>query len=127
MEMIKLERSIEVEREYLADKSDIEVDRVFLTVAQSLVDKPTASQIYKRGRHIGFNSLQDAELIVKRFDADEDGCLTYWEFANLLLPQDPLRSRNMLKRPDFISTQERSLAALRLMISKLIEVEKKCQ
>ena len=43
MEMIKLERSIEVEREYLADKSDIEVDRVFLTVAQSLVDKPSAS------------------------------------------------------------------------------------
>ena len=43
MEMIKLERSIEVERDYLADKSDIEVDRVFLTVAQSLVDKPTAS------------------------------------------------------------------------------------
>jgi len=78
------------------------------------------------GRHIGFNSLKDVELVVKRFDADEDGCLTYFEFANMLLPQDPLRSRNMIKRPDFISTQERSLATLRLMIAKLVEAEYKC-
>ena len=43
MEIIKLERDIEVERDFLADKSDVQLDQVFLMLAFSLADKLTAT------------------------------------------------------------------------------------
>merc|ERR1712166_1707183 len=30
--------------------------------------------------------LSDAKLVTARYDADEDGRLSYWEFANMFLP-----------------------------------------
>jgi len=33
--------------------------------------------------------LADASLLTARYDADEDGRLSYWEFANMFLPIDP--------------------------------------
>lgn len=30
--------------------------------------------------------LADAKLVTARYDADEDGRLSYWEFANMFLP-----------------------------------------
>ena len=88
MEMIKLEKGIEVERDFLATQSDVQLDSVFLMFAKSLSDKLSAAELNDRGRQIGVSCLNDATLLLKRFDNDEDGYLSYWEFANLLLPQD---------------------------------------
>jgi hypothetical protein len=30
--------------------------------------------------------INDARLVTARYDADEDGRLSYWEFANMFLP-----------------------------------------
>ena len=56
--------------------------------ANSLSDKISAADLNNRGRQVGFGCLNDATLILKRFDTDEDGYLSYWEFANVMLPQD---------------------------------------
>jgi len=56
--------------------------------ADSLSEKITVGKLTEKGRQIGVGSLNDATLIMKRFDTDEDGFLSYWEFANLILPQD---------------------------------------
>jgi hypothetical protein len=56
--------------------------------ANSLSDKISAAELTERGRQVGVSCLNDATLLLKRFDSDEDGYLTFWEFANVLLPQD---------------------------------------
>jgi Ca2+-binding EF-hand superfamily protein len=54
--------------------------------ANSLSEKISAADLNNRGRQVGFGCLNDATLILKRFDSDEDGYLSYWEFANIILP-----------------------------------------
>jgi len=34
--------------------------------------------------------MDDARLIIARFDADEDMRLGFWEFSNMFLPVDPV-------------------------------------
>ena len=98
MEMIKLEKGIEVERDYLATQSDVQLDQVFLMFANSLSDRISAAELNDRGRQVGVSCLNDATLLLKRFDSDEDGYLTFWEFANVLLPRDQYRSKQVQKR-----------------------------
>jgi hypothetical protein len=40
--------------------------------------------------------LNDARLVTARYDADEDGRLSYWEFANMFLPVE-INSRKDLE------------------------------
>lgn len=47
--------------------------------------------------------LADAKLVTARYDADEDGRLSYWEFANMFLPvetkyRDDLEYRRPITR-----------------------------
>ena len=95
--------------------------------ANSLSDKLSPGQLTEHGRQIGFDSLNDATLFVKRFDSDEDGCLSYWEFANVLLPQDQSRSKQVQHRTELLGVgTNRNLATLRVLISKVIDVEYRC-
>lgn len=41
-------------------------------------------------------NAQDAALLAARYDADNDGKLTFWEFANIFLPLDE-RARSVLE------------------------------
>jgi len=40
----------------------------------------------------------DARLIISRFDADEDMRISFWEFANLLLPIEATLRDDMERR-----------------------------
>ena len=128
IEMIKLEKGIEVERDFLATQSDVQLDQVFLMFANSLSDKISAAELTERGRQVGVSCLNDATLLLKRFDSDEDGYLTFWEFANVLLPQDQYRRKQVQQRKQFLGQgTEQNLAALRILISKIVNVEYHCQ
>jgi hypothetical protein len=44
--------------------------------------------------------LSDAKLVTARYDADEDGRLSYWEFANMFLPvETKYRDELEFRRP----------------------------
>ena len=40
----------------------------------------------------------DARLIISRYDGDEDMRLSFWEFANMVLPIDPTHRDDMERR-----------------------------
>ncbi len=42
-------------------------------------------------------SMDDARLLVARYDADEDMKLGFWEFSNMFLPVEPV-ARDELER-----------------------------
>lgn len=39
--------------------------------------------------------LADAKLVTARYDADEDGRLSYWEFANMFLPVETKQRKDL--------------------------------
>ena len=43
-------------------------------------------------------TMDDARLLISRFDADEDTRLGFWEFANMFLPVDPVLRDDLERR-----------------------------
>ena len=70
--------------------------------------------------------LADATLLTARYDADEDGRLSYWEFANMFLPgQAKARSELSARKPGPVSDQTYSM--FKAMLRAVLNAEAMCE
>ncbi len=62
--------------------------------------------------------------MIQRYDADEDEALTFWEFANILLPSDVEQKNLVLERDEkneSVSTYGEEL--VRRFVSSIVNLE----
>ncbi len=67
--------------------------------------------------------IDDAKLFVDRYDADKDGKLGFWEFANSLLPIDALMRDDLERRKATWSMSYETKELVRRVFRRLIDAE----
>lgn len=67
--------------------------------------------------------LQDVKLFVERYDADRDGRLGFWEFANSLLPVETLVRDDLERRRAQFDLSYETKEVLRRTFRKLVDSE----
>jgi hypothetical protein len=71
---------------------------MFGLFADSITDRLGFDQIHQTLQKFGMIQPIDTELLIKRYDYDGDSHLTFWEFANILLPCDGNLRGELLQR-----------------------------
>lgn len=99
-EILNIERKLEDVKVVLAAKKNFSIEAAFLLFTNSTLNKITSEEFKEGLNNLGCGcSISDAKLVILRYDADRDGCLCFWEFSNMFLPQDTkLRQELELKR-----------------------------
>ena len=83
-EIINLLRKLEEDRSVLIQRCDFTIQRAFELFSENSLDRLSASDLVAKLNHQGIIcQTQDAELIIRRYDADFDGRLSFWEFGNI--------------------------------------------
>ena len=78
---------MEADKLILAQRGDFSLESAFFMFASSSLDRLSAPMIEQGLRQLGIAISQgDAQLLVKRYDSDQDGKLSFWEFANMFMP-----------------------------------------
>ena len=94
-EILLIEGQLENQKVDLARMPDFSLDAAFMayvgaTENMALSKRLSAGDSLAAMERLGLTcDAADAGLLVARYDADEDGRLSYWEFANMFLPLDP--------------------------------------
>ncbi len=67
--------------------------------------------------------LNEARLVIERYDADRDGKLGFWEFANSLLPIDTLARDDLERRRAVWDISYETKELLRRVFRRIIDTE----
>lgn len=98
LELLRLEVNFEAEKiEYLSSH-DFTIEQLFGLFSVQFTQKLSLTTLHEKLKDFGIVQKIDAHLLLNRYDADEDGSLTFWEFANILLPVDDVLRQEMLGR-----------------------------
>jgi Ca2+-binding EF-hand superfamily protein len=75
-------RKLEVDRSVLASRSDFTIQRSFeLLTPHSNLEKLSQGDLVSTLCHLGITCTStDAELMIRRYDGDFDGKISFWEF-----------------------------------------------
>ena len=83
----------------LARQPDFTLEQAFVQFSDTSLARLSAHDLAKGFEGLGITcSLDDARLLVARYDADEDMRLGFWEFASMFLPVDPYLREDLEKR-----------------------------
>lgn len=125
-----IERGIEERKVMLCECKDFTLETAYAYFAETSMSRIGVNELV-----VGLERLDiacdsnDARLVISRFDSDEDSRLSFWEFANLVLPiQSNLRDdveRRERTRERVLSTEAQHLfkALLRQSIDAECMVE----
>ena len=99
-EVIHIERSLEDQKKELARRGDFSLEAAFaLFGASHMSTRLTKSELLSGFEKLGITAEEaDAKLVVMRYDADEDGKLGFWEFANIFMPIDAMVRDDLERR-----------------------------
>ena len=97
-EILRLERNLEAEREMFLNSNEYTLQQMFGLFADSITDRLGFDQIHQTLQKFGMIQPIDTELLIKRYDYDGDSYLTFWEFANIVLPCDGNLRGELLER-----------------------------
>lgn len=98
-EILAIERGIEVRKRALAEKQDFTLEQAFVLFSDTSLARLTAQEILFGLERLGVTTtMDDARLLISRFDADEDTRLGFWEFSNIFLPVDPVLRDDLERR-----------------------------
>ena len=102
VELIRIERALEDKKVALAQRADFNLEEAFSVFSGNSLSRLAESDLLYGYEKLGITcSKSDAALVRLRHDADEDGRLGFWEFANILLPIEPmLRDEAERRKPD---------------------------
>ena len=113
-EITAIEKGLEERKIMLCERHDFTLESAFALFANS-----SMARIGVQDLVLGFDRLgitcdsSDARLLVSRFDGDEDMRLSFWEFANMILPIEATMRDDMERRQrsrDYsLSTETRHL------------------
>jgi hypothetical protein len=66
----------------------------------------------------------DSELLIRRFDSDEDQYLTFWEFSNIFLPANENLRNLTIERPQkFENMSPYGLDLVRRFLNAVVNLE----
>ena len=125
-EILLIEGQLENQKVDLARMPDFSLDAAFMayvgaTENMALSKRLSAGDSLAAMERLGLTcDAADAGLLVARYDADEDGRLSYWEFANMFLPGEPKLRKELSARkatPMSEQTYSRFKAMLRAVLN----------
>lgn len=88
-EIVNIERELDTDKCILAQREDFGIESAFLCFAKSTLDRLNVDTFEEGLNNLGVEACRaDVRLLINRYDADGDGKLSYWEFANIFLPVD---------------------------------------
>lgn len=86
-EITAIERGLESRKVALCERHDFTLESAFAIFADSSVVRLGVNELIRGFEQLGITcDSADARLIISRYDADEDMRLSFWEFANIILP-----------------------------------------
>ena len=113
-----------MQKRELALRHDFTLAGAFNVFTGYSQDRLTADEIHSAFERLGVVcDLQDVKLFVERYDADRDGRLGFWEFANSLLPVDTLVRDDLERRRAQFDLSYESKELLRRVFRKLVDAE----
>ena len=125
-EITSIEKAIEERKVALCERSDFTLETAFTCFAESTVVRLGVNDLVHGFDRLGVTSDQaDARLIISRFDADEDMRLSFWEFANMMLPMEASLRDDVERRSrsrDYGLTAETKML-LKTLIRQSIDAE----
>ena len=98
-EMLRLETMFEADKVEYLSAHEFTIEQLYGLFSDQVTKKLTFDSLYQSfAEKFGITKQIDAELVLRRYDADEDGCLTFWEFANAILPVNEELRQQILDR-----------------------------
>ena len=98
-EILAIERGIEDRKLVLARQPDFSLEQAFIQFSDTSLTRLSAQDLMYGFERLGITcSMDDARLLVARFDADEDMKLGFWEFSNMFLPVEPVTRDDLERR-----------------------------
>lgn len=99
-EMIGVLKKLEQDRKVLAERPDFTLERAFdIITPHGGLDKIAQGDMVAQFNSLGVTcSTKDASLMIRRYDADFDGKISFWEFSNIFLPICPQARRKIEDR-----------------------------
>ena len=86
-EVMAIERGIEERKVTLCERQDFSLETAYAFFAETTMSRIGVNELVIGFERMGITCDQsDARLLISRFDSDEDSRLSFWEFANLVLP-----------------------------------------
>lgn len=75
------------------------MEQAYRYFTESTTSRLSASEFEYGLMKLGIASNKgDAKIVIARYDADEDGKLGFWEFANILMPIQPVVREDLERR-----------------------------
>ena len=97
-EIMSIEGNLERAKKDLINSSDFTLAGIFNMFTGYSQARIGSSELVTGFERLGVKcSIEQAQLVVDRYDSDRDGKLSFWEFSNSLLPIET-QSRDMLER-----------------------------
>lgn len=89
-EILSIEHTLEERKVAVAKREDFCLEDAYRIFSESTLARLTIQDLVEGFERIGVNCSQsEAQLLMARYDGDDDGKLGFWEFANIFLPVDP--------------------------------------
>ena len=117
-EISSIERALEERKLALCERQDLTLESAFAIFADSSMMRVGVNELVQGFERLGVNCEQtDARLIISRYDGDEDMRLSFWEFANMILPIEATLRDDMERRQ---RSREYGLSAETRMLLKTL-------
>ncbi len=117
-EIITIERALEERKVALCERHDFTLESAFASFAENSMSRLGANELCQGFERLGVTcDSSDARLIISRFDGDEDMRLSFWEFANLVMPIESTLRDDMERRQ---RTRDHNLSAETRMLFKTL-------
>lgn len=99
-EMIQSENMLEEQKLALAEMHDFNISGVFEFFSANQLTRLAHYDVLSGLQKLGVKAREtDIALLRERYDADQDGRVGFWEFANIFLPIDPTVRDDLERRP----------------------------
>jgi len=127
-EILSLEGDLEQARMELRELADFTLPGIFNLFTGYSQARIGPNEILGGLERIGlFASIDDLDALVGRYDADEDGKLSFWEFSNALLPIDPVSRDELERRKPVWEIGYETKEVVRKVFRKLLDAEKQME
>lgn len=124
-ELTLLERQVQVEKAKLVVRQDYSAEACLSTLNLQASTRLSENELYHLLTRLGIPcSSRDTQLLIKRFDADEDGRLTCLDVLQMLQPNDQTL---LEKRPSKEGLSVESINTLKSLLTLVMETEERAE
>ena len=124
-ELTVLERQVQVEKAKLVGRPDYSAEACLAALNLQASSRLSESELFDLLTHLGIPcSSRHTQLLIKRYDADEDGRLTCWDVLQMLEPNDQTL---LAKRPSKEALSVESTNTLKSLLTLVMETEERAE